>query len=169
MIIDLTSLITNKETKISLDIEVNFKEELLNTTNIKRLENTKFNGQIEKLYSDEFEIIGTLSGTMILPDDITLEDTEYRFNTEIEERFIENDNSVDNNLKIIQNKLDITEFLWQNILVEIPMKVVNKKNENLKIQGNGWRLTTEEELEKERENDSPFKDLLEKFPNGRSE
>ena len=106
---------------------------------------------------------------MILPDDITLEDTEYNFNSEIEEKFIENDQSIDNNLKIIQNKLDITDFMWQNILVEIPMKVVNKKNENLKIQGNGWRLTTEEELEKERNNNSPFKDLLEKFPTGRSE
>ena len=48
------------------------------------------------------------------------------------------------------------------------MKVKNKKNENLKLQGDGWRLTTEEELEKE-SNNSPFKDLLENFPKGRSE
>ena len=105
---------------------------------------------------------------MILPDDITLEDTEYSFSTEIEEKFIENEDSNDNNLIIMQNKLDITDFLWQNILVEIPMKVKNKKNENLKLQGDGWRLTTEEELEKE-SNNSPFKDLLENFPKGRSE
>ncbi|MBQ6494699.1 MAG: DUF177 domain-containing protein [Bacilli bacterium] len=170
MIIDLTSLITNSKSQITFDIDVSFADELLNDTNIKKINNSKFIGKIKKLYSDEFEISGILSGTMILPDDITLEDTKYNFNTEIEEKFIENDTSIDNNLKIIQNKLDITDFLWQNILVEIPMKIVNKKNENLTIQGNGWRLTTEEELNKEREsNNSPFKDLLEKFPKGRSE
>ena len=168
MNIDLTNLITNKESNIKLDIDVSFNDELLKETSIRKLNNTKFQGVINKLYDDEYEITGVLSGIMILPDDITLEDTEYSFSTEIEEKFIENDDSNDNNLIIMQNKLDITDFLWQNILVEIPMKVKNKKNENLKLQGDGWRLTTEEELEKEN-NNSPFKDLLENFPKGRSE
>ncbi len=168
MIIDLTNLIINKEDNITLDLDLSFNEDLLKETAIKKLINTKFNGIIKKLYDDEYEISGTISGTMILPDDITLEDTEYDFKSEIEEKFIENDQNIDNNLIIIQNKLDITDFLWQNILVEIPMKIVNKKNENLTIQGNGWRLTTEEELKKDN-NNSPFKDLLEKFPKGRSE
>ncbi len=168
MNIDLTNLITNKESNIKLDIDVSFNDELLKETSIRKLNNTKFQGVINKLYDDEYEITGVLSGIMILPDDITLEDTEYSFSTEIEEKFIENEDSNDNNLIIMQNKLDITDFLWQNILVEIPMKVKNKKNENLKLQGDGWRLTTEEELEKE-SNNSPFKDLLENFPKGRSE
>ncbi len=168
MNIDLTNLITNKESKIQLDIDVCIDTNMFENTDIRELKNTKFTGMIQKLYDDEFEISGTLQGIMILPDDITLEDTEYEFSTDVEEKFIENDQSNDNNLKIIQNKLDITEFLWQNILVEIPMKVINKKNENLKLQGDGWRLTTEEELEKE-SNNSPFKDLLENFPKGRSE
>ena len=167
MIIDITELITNTEDKIIIDTDVFFDKEKLEKTNIRTLINTKFKGQITKIY-DEFIISGNLSGTMILPDDITLEDTEYSFSTEIAEKFIENDDSNDNNLIIMQNKLDITDFLWQNILVEIPMKVINKKNENLKLQGDGWRLTTEEELEKE-SNNSPFKDLLENFPKGRSE
>lgn len=168
MNIDLTNLITNKEPKIQLDIDVCIDTNMFENTDIRELKNTKFTGMIQKLYDDEFEISGTLQGIMILPDDITLEDTEYEFSTDVEEKFIENDQSNDNNLKIIQNKLDITEFLWQNILVEIPMKVINPKNENIKLEGNGWRLTTEEELKKEN-NNSPFKDLLEKFPKGRSE
>ena len=133
MNIDLTNLITNKESNIKLDIDVSFNDELLKETSIRKLNNTKFQGVINKLYDDEYEITGVLSGIMILPDDITLEDTEYSFSTEIEEKFIENEDSNDNNLIIMQNKLDITDFLWQNILVEIPMKVKNKKNENLPI------------------------------------
>ena len=35
----------------------------------------------------------------------------------------------------------------------------NEKNENLSLKGNGWRLVTEEELERERSNNSPFSEL----------
>ena len=167
MIIDITELITNTEDKIIIDTDVFFDKEKLEKTNIRKLINTKFKGQITKIY-DEFIISGNLSGTMILPDDITLEDTEYTFKSIIEDKIKENEEKIENNLKIYQNKLDITDFLWQNILVEIPMKIVNKKNENKIIKGDGWRLTTEEELKKENSN-SPFKDLLEKFSNERSD
>ena len=167
MIIDITELITNTEDKIIIDTDVFFDKEKLEKTNIRKLINTKFKGQITKIY-DEFIISGNLSGTMILPDDITLEDTEYTFKSIIEDKIKENEENIENNLKIYQNKLDITDFLWQNILVEIPMKIVNKKNENKIIKGDGWRLTTEEELKKENSN-SPFKDLLEKFSNERSD
>ena len=43
--------------------------------------------------------------------------------------------------------------------MEVPLKVINEKNRNLTIKGNGWRLITEEELEKEKSNDSPFSEL----------
>ena len=101
---------------------------------------------------------------MILPDDITLEDTEYKFKTYIEEKI--NDNN-DNNLKIIHNKLDISEFLWQNIQVEIPMKVIKQQNKNITLKGNGWRLITEEELKNH--NNSPFANLQERFEEERSD
>ena len=100
---------------------------------------------------------------MILPDDITLEEVEYKFSTQIEEEFSEFNENDDNNLKIIQNRLDISEFLWQNILVEIPLKVVNEKNKNLTLKGDGWRLISEEELEKDLNNNSPFSELKDKF------
>ena len=164
MNIDLTNLITNTEEEISINININYNSERLNTTNIRKLKDTKFNGIITKLYNDEFKITGTISGIMILPDDITLEDTEYKFNSNIEEKFSNNDD----NLKIIQNKLDISEFLWQNILVEIPLKVINPKNDNITLEGNGWRLITEEELHKNN-NNSPFDGLLDKFTKERSD
>ena len=63
----------------------------------------------------------------------------------------------------IQNRLDITEFLWQNILVEIPLKVVSEKNAGMTLEGDGWRLITEDELEKEKSNNSPFSELSKMF------
>ena len=67
----------------------------------------------------------------------------------------------ENNLEIVRNRLDIQEFLWQNILVEIPLKVISEKNKDLTLKGNGWRLVTEEEINQR--NNSPFSELKDKF------
>lgn len=163
MNIDLTKLITNIEEEIDINIDLEFDESKLQETSIKRLEKVTFSGFVTKLYNNDYQISGCLSGTMILPDDITLEDVEYKFSTQIEEEFSEFNENYDNNLKIIQNRLDISEFLWQNILVEIPLKVVNEKNKNLTLKGDGWRLISEEELEKDLNNNSPFSELKDKF------
>ena len=161
MEIDLTKLITSDKEKISINIDVNFDEESLSKTTIKKLIDTKFIGEISKLYDDEFNINGKLTGKMILPDDITLEDTTYNFDIDIDENFDITNEIDDNNLKIIKNTLDISNFLWQNILTEIPSKVVNEKNRNLTLEGNGWRLITEEDLKKD--NNNPFSELKDKF------
>lgn len=163
MNIDLIKLITNIEKEINLNIKIDadIYNEMLSKTSIKVLKNVTFVGKITRSYNDDFQISGTLKGIMILPDDITLEDVEHQFESNIEEKINENSNNTDNNLKIIKNRLDISEFLWQNILVEIPMKVVNNKNKNITLEGNGWRLITEEELNES--NNSPFAELKDKF------
>ena len=161
MNIDLTKLITNIEEEIDINVDLEFNESKLQETSIKRLEKVTFSGFVTKLYNNDYQISGCLSGTMILPDDITLEEVEYKFSTQIEEEFSEFNENDDNNLKIIQNRLDISEFLWQNILVEIPLKVVNEKNKDITLKGDGWRFITEEELQKEKK--SPFNEIADKF------
>ena len=161
MKIDLTKLMTNQVEYIDIDESIDIEDEYLKETSIRKLKDVKFEGTITKLYDGDYEIEGKLYGKMILPDDITLEDVEVNFDTDIEEKFNIINNQYDNNLKIIKNILDIKEFLWQNILVEIPMKVVNEQNKNITLEGNGWRLITEEELKDG--NKSPFSELKEKF------
>ena len=159
MNIDLTKLITGTEEELIIEEVLNFPVENLNSTSIKELKEVIFKGSITKLYDDTFEITGTITGIMVLPDDITLEPVDYSFKSEIEEKFSEFETNEEKSLQIIKNRLDITEFLWQNILVEIPLKIKNEKNENLSLKGNGWRLVTEEELEREKSNNSPFSEL----------
>ena len=153
MIIELFDLVS-KGKKINIDNEVNISEELLSTSTIRRLNNVHFNGYIDKLIDDTYELVGTLSGTMIIPDDITLEDFEYDFTSEIEE-------NIDETRINYQKSIDITEDLWQNILVEIPLKAVNEKNKNIKLEGDGWRLISEEDLENTKNN--PLSSLEEMF------
>lgn len=155
MIIELFDLVS-KGKKINIDKDVNISEELLNTSTIRRLNNVHFSGYIDKLIDDTYELVGTISGTMIIPDDITLEDFEYNFASEIEE-------NIDETRINFQKSIDITEDLWQNILVEIPLKAVNEKNKNIKLEGDGWRLISEEDLENTKNNPlSSLEELLRK-------
>lgn len=158
MIIDLTELITSNLEELSVDVLVLDEKKRYQTTTIKGIKNTHFLGSILKLYDNNtYKLSGLLEGVMILPDDITQEDVEYPFSVNIDENFNGFSNNDLNNLRIIQNRLDISDFLWQNILVEIPLKVKLPKNENLTLKGNGWRLVTEEELKSN--NNSPLSEL----------
>ena len=162
MNIDLTKLITSNLEELLVEGPVEIKEESYKSTSIRKLKDVSFKGEILKLCDNSYQIAGILEGIMILPDDITLENVEYPFQTEIEEKFNEISTDNENNLKIVQNRLDIHDFLWQNILVEIPLKVKLDKNENLTLKGNGWRLVTESELNND-DNDSPFSELKKIF------
>ena len=161
MNIDLTKLVTNNQEEIQVQENFEIEEERLKSSPIHALKTPFLEAKITKLYDGNYEIEGKITGIMILADDITLEDVEVPFESNFDEKFNEVGENEENNLKIIQNRLDITDFLWQNILVEIPLKVKSKHSENLTLKGNGWRLVTEEELKKS--NNSPLSELSKIF------
>ena len=154
MTIDLFNLIVNNKT-INIDSDIIIPNEYLENSGIRRLNNIHFKGNIKKLVDDTYSLEGVLSGTMILADDITLEDYEYNFTSEIEENIEET--SIN-----LQKTLDITDILWQNILIEVPSKVVNDKNKNIKLEGNGWRLISDDDLNNKNNPLSELEDLLRK-------
>ncbi len=154
MTIDLFNLVVNNKT-INIDSDIIIPNEYLENSGIRRLNNIHFKGNVKKLVDDTYSLEGVLSGTMILADDITLEDYEYNFTSEIEENIEET--SIN-----LQKALDITDILWQNILIEVPSKVVNDKNKNIKLEGNGWRLISEDDLNSKNNPLSELEDLLRK-------
>lgn len=168
MIIDLGSLVTNLKKSIDIDKSIDMSSIDLSNTSIRKLNNTYFKGKITRLGDDTFSIVGILSGTMVLPDDITLEDVDYNYEIQIDENFGESTENSENNIEIVQNTIDILPFLWQNIIVEIPLKIVSDKNKDKTIEGNGWRLISEDEVNTSK--DSPFSDLQKLLDSkGRSE
>ena len=145
MKLDITKLLQAYVDIIDINGEVIIPEELLSKSLIVSLKEVICNGDITLDEEDNLVLIGNLKGTMILKDDITLEPVEYSFNVELEEI-----------LEKKQNILDITEILWQNILVEIPSKV-RSTDEAINLEGDGWRVISEETFEKERNRkDNPF-------------
>ena len=151
MIIELLELVT-KGKKINIDNDIEIPLELINNSDIRRLINVHFTGSLSKLVDDSYELTGIVKGTMIIPDNITLEDYTYDFTSEIEEK-------IEETRVNFQKTLDITEDLWQNILVEIPLYAVNDKNKGIKLEGDGWRLISEDEVLANNDN-NPFKELL---------
>lgn len=148
MIIDITKLLNNYIDIIDINGEVNIPNNLLKSSLITELKNVNLDGNIYINEEDKLSLSGKLSGVMVLKDDITLEPVEYQFDVELEEI-----------LEKSQNILDITEILWQNILMEIPSKV-RSTDEDINLEGDGWRVISEEEFKRIRNNsNNPFTNL----------
>jgi uncharacterized metal-binding protein YceD (DUF177 family) len=148
MQIDITKLLTHYIDTIEINEEVKIPDNILENSLITKLENIKLDGEIFLNEDDNLNLTGKLKGIMILKDDITLEPVEYNFETELEEI-----------LEKSKNILDITDILWQNILVEIPSKV-RSTDEDINLEGNGWRVISEEQFQKERnKSNNPFANL----------
>ncbi len=148
MKIDITKLLTNYVYELKITEEVTIPESLINDIRIISLNNLLFKGGVSLNEDDNVLVKGHLLGKMLLRDDLTLDEVEYPFDIEIEE-ILENN----------QNILDITDILWQNILVEIPSKV-RKTDEDITLEGDGWRVITEEKYNQERSKaNNPFSSL----------
>ena len=84
---------------------------------------------------------------MVLPCAITLKPTDYKFSVDINEKVEENEENY-------TNTLDIFPIIWENILMEIPMRVVSPGAEDIKMSGDGWKLVTDDDV-----TSSPFAEL----------
>lgn len=149
MIIDLTKLLTNVVSSINVLNDVSIDKSLYANTNIKDLLDISFKGIISKDCENNLLLEGNIKGIMVLNDDVTLEEVDYKFDTPIYEYLEDN--------KIINNCIDIMNILVENILVEVPLKVVKDKNKNIHLEGDGWRLISEDELNSISNN--PFSEL----------
>lgn len=142
MIIQLTELNFKKE--ILIKTQIDYSNEYIKSTDIKKLNGVLVDGSITKDYSNNYIIKVNLSGTMYLLDAITLDEVPYEFNIEIEE-------NLENSLK----SLDLIEFLWHYIVLEIPIRYTTADISNLKdIYQDVYK---EEEIQ---EVSNPFKDFF---------
>ena len=139
--IDITRLKSNIDEYALIDLNYSFSKEELKNTNILELNNVNIKGDITKRL-DNFHIKVDVEGVMVLPCSISLKPTNYPFHFEIDDDF---DESVQKNLKNVTNSIDIFPIIWENILMEIPLRVVNSDLSDVKTKGDGWQLITDKE------------------------
>ena len=67
---------------------------------------------------------------------------------------------IEKNVKKSNNTIDILPILWENILVEIPIRIIHPDNDTV-TSGEGWRLISEEDVPKTNPQLEKLKDILE--------
>ena len=146
--IKLDELLNGLVDEIKLDGEYAFADTYLETTEIKELSKIIVSGNIRLNSGDELAIDVSINGEMTLEDSVSLNPIKCPFS-------IEFDDKLDENLIKNENSLDIMEFLWQNIVLEVPLKITEVTDYS-KFSGDGWKLINEEELH----SNNPFSVLL---------
>ena len=140
--IDLNEL--NYKDKILIDDTISYSKDYLKDSDILELNNVKVQGSIYVDYEKNNVIELNVLGTMILTDAITTDPVPYDFTIEIAE-------NLENSLKT----LDLIEFLWHYIVLEIPIRYTTSDPHELKNKYKDVYL--EEEV---REVNNPFKDFF---------
>ena len=140
-VIDLQEL--NYKDKIIVDENVVIPNSYFANTDIISLNDIKVSGLItcdlEYNYLIDFEV----TGTMILHDSVTYEERPYDFETKIEE-------TLENSCKT----LDLIEFLWHYIILEVPMRFTNSDVSTIETEN--YRVISEEEYIKKNKSFSDF-------------
>lgn len=160
MIIDLTKLKSGIEKEIIINNSYSFSKDELKGTEIISLDNVSITGNIHMNSLNEYFINLTIDGVMYLPCAVTLEPVDYKFHVEISDTLEKIMEEISENYKKIENSIDILPIIWENILMEIPMRVVSKKAHDIKLSGDGWKLITEDNHEKVNPEFEKLKDLL---------
>ena len=147
MNIHITKLKSGIDKSIDIDINYSFSKAELENTDIIELNDVKIVGNLTKDNLNEYYIDLDIEGIMVLPCSITLEPVNYPFNVKISGNLEEMLEEINENSKKDENSIDIFPIIWENILMEIPMKVVSEEANNIKLEGDGWKLITDEKRE----------------------
>ena len=146
MDINLSKLNINNE--IDITGIYNIPKSYFEKSEVLELNNINVKGKI--YIEDEEECIKcVIEGEMIIPDTISLEKINYPFK-------IEYDDIISKTSKKSENTLDIFEFLWENIVLEVPLQFT-KVDDLSKFHGDGWKLISEDSLIQK---NNPFNELL---------
>ena len=149
MIINLTKLITKLTDEILIDDEIDIDKEYLKNTDIKDISKVKIKGNIKE-FEGEYNLNLNIKCTLTLVCSISLKDVKYNINIDINEVISDNNESIDieENNKIINNTIDLIPIIWQNIILEVPLKVISDDVKVENISGDGWRFITDEKVVK---------------------
>lgn len=152
MELDITLLNRNIETSLKISDYVIIPKEKFQNTDILEFKNLKLDGSIIRESSDIITLKADLSGIMVLNDSISLDPIDYNFLCQIDEELVEKAEN-------LENILDITDILWQNIILEVPLKLSNVKDFN-EYQGDGWKLVDEDSIKSTNNPFSELKDMI---------
>lgn len=144
MLLDLTKLQNRKENELTFNEVITLEEELYKDTDIRSLSPLDVSINIHRVADSDYSMDLNIKGTMVLPCSVTLKDVNYPFEVKTELKVSNNDENDEEYVKIMQNNIDIIPIIWQNIVLEIPLRVVSEDISDSPVEGDGWKLIRED-------------------------
>ena len=146
--------------KTDINLKVMIPIDYYQKTSIVSLPEFVINLKISKDNNQDYHLNIKANPVMILQDAISLEEVNYDFTLNIDEKITNDNEMLQNFVKNKQNTLDIIGVLWENIVLEIPISYSTSKLENEYHEG--WELIGEN---KKDEIDPRLASLLELYDN----
>ena len=134
MRLDLRKLYSLK--RIDINEDFNFNNIDYQKMNITKINDMHATGYAKVNYEDNIELELDVSGSLVMPCAITLEDVIVPINVHISEEILEN--TLNNDFF-----LDLLDILWENIVLEIPIRVVKEGAKLESQKGVGWEIISE--------------------------
>ena len=144
MLLDLTKLQNRKVDELIYDNIIELDENLYKNTDIRKLSPVLVHAVIKRVTDSSYKMFLKIKGTMTLPCSISLKDVLHQFDIETEVKISNNDENDEEYVKINQNNIDIISIIWQNIVLEIPLKVVSDDISDMPTSGDGWKIIRED-------------------------
>ena len=145
MNIDIVRLNNDIDKNILIDTTYSFSKEEMKGTDLLKLDNVKIVGELHKNVLGNIVLSVDVSGVMVLPCAVTLKPVDYPFSLVIDDEIEKLYENIEEKTTNLQNTIDILPIIWENILMEIPMRVVSPDAEGVKLSGDGWKLVTDED------------------------
>ena len=147
---DIEALLNGTKNVIQINDEFLIPKELFQDSGILDLSKIKVEGKLTMPSDDNLLLDISCKGIMTIEDSVSLKPVKYHFSFEINENVLE---------KLENDKftLDILSILWENIVLEIPIRY-SEVTDYKEYSGDGWKVISEEEHKKNTNN--PFKELL---------
>ena len=145
MFIDITRLQNRSTNEFLYKNTIVLDEALYKNTDIRKLSPVEVSADIKRITDTSYKMSLEIKGEMTLPCSITLNDVIYPFDIKTEVKLSNEDEEDEEYVKIIQNNIDIISIIWQNIVLEITLRVVSEDANNSPVSGEGWKLIREDE------------------------
>lgn len=140
--LDLTKLQNRSVNELNYSDIITIDKSMYENTDIRNLSDVKVNAHIKRVTNSSYNMSLIIDGVMTLPCSVTLKDVLYPFHIETEVKISNDDENLEEYVKIIQNSIDILPIIWQNIALEIPLKVVSDDISDTPTSGDGWKLVS---------------------------
>ena len=142
MIIELNKI---PASGINIDTNIELDKTLYKDADILDLNDLHIKGNINYDYENYLIIQLNVEGVFLVSDSLTLEPIDYSFSCDIEEKIDDIPKYCGDFYQKSKNTLDISEILWENIVLEIPIRATKESSENLIQNGEGWELKNNNE------------------------